>query len=72
MTIATTEVPLYFERGHVARELDVSGEYVRKLTRRLPYPIAQTAAGTRLYTAEDIELLKQLRQEGRPAEAVAV
>jgi hypothetical protein len=71
-TAITTEGARYFERGHVAKELDVSGEYVRKLTRQLPYPVARTSGGTHLYTRADVEELKRLREQGRRAEADAV
>jgi excisionase family DNA binding protein len=43
--------------GDVARRLDVSSEFIRKLAREGKLPTMRTAGGQRIFRSEDVERL---------------
>ena len=69
---STSTATQYLESGHVARQLDISIPYLHELERRLERPVPRTSGGRRLFTAEDVRALEQVRKEGRRAEAIGV
>ena len=69
---ATTTATQFLESGHVARQLGISIPYLHELERRLERPVPRTSGGRRLFTAEDVRALAEVRKEGRRPEAAAV
>ena len=64
MTYSTANVPQYVESGEVARSLGVSVETLRYWERVGKIdPPARTTRGTRIFTAAQVESIRQSREE---------
>ena len=67
--VATLIAPTYLESGQVARTLGVSVEALRAWERRGKIsPPLRTASGTRLYTPQQVEEIRQARKARKRAE----
>ena len=71
--IATLTAPQFMESGQVARTLGVSVEALRYWEREgIIAPPMRTTGGRRLFTAEQVEEIRQAREARQRADATAV
>ena len=58
----TADRPTFMESTPAARALDISVSRLHQLAERLHPPILRTTSGRRLFYAEDLERIRELRR----------